>query len=137
MLLSEDEVRFPMVPTLCRTLGVKGHRPVVGTWDCKHLLYVFASVNVTSCALHTDTVESRTGLYRATGESKTQRLQSQKGRTGVVEARREKRGKVLRAIAEAYPHLEAECLARGNREGLDRFSGAAATAGEQVRILST
>jgi len=22
-----------MVPTLCRTLGVKGHRPVVGTWD--------------------------------------------------------------------------------------------------------
>lgn len=64
-----------MVPTLCRTLGVKGHRPVVGTWDCKHLLYVFASVNVTSGALHTDTVESRTGLYRHTGESKTRRLQ--------------------------------------------------------------
>lgn len=64
-----------MVPTLCRTLGVKGHRPVVGTWDNKHLLYVFASVNVTSCALHTDTVESRTGLDRRTGESKTRRLQ--------------------------------------------------------------
>jgi transposase len=64
-----------MVPTLCRTLGVKGHRPVVGTWDNKHLLYVFASVNVISCALHTDTVESRTGLYRRTGESKTRRLQ--------------------------------------------------------------
>jgi transposase len=64
-----------MVPTLCRTLGVKGHRPVVGTWDNKQLLHVFASVNVTSCALHTDTVESRTGLYRATGESKTRRLQ--------------------------------------------------------------
>jgi len=73
--LSEDEARFPMVPTLCRTLGVKGHRPVVGTWDNKHLLYVFASVNVTSCTLHTDTVESRTGLYRRTGESKTRRLQ--------------------------------------------------------------
>jgi hypothetical protein len=55
--LSQDEARFPMVPTLCRTLGVKGHRPVVGTWDCKHLLYVFASVNVVSSALHTDTVE--------------------------------------------------------------------------------
>ncbi len=64
-----------MGPTLCRTLGVKGHRPVVGTWDNKHLVYVFASVNVVSCALHTDTVESRTGLYRATGESKTRRLQ--------------------------------------------------------------
>jgi transposase len=64
-----------MVPTLCRTLGVKGHRPVVGTWDNKHMLYVFASVNVITSALHTDTVESRTGLYRATGESKTRRLQ--------------------------------------------------------------
>ena len=64
-----------MVPTLCRTLGVKGHRPIVGTWDNKHLLYVFASVNVTSAALHTDTVESATGLYRRTGESKTRRLQ--------------------------------------------------------------
>jgi transposase len=73
--LSQDEARFPMVPTLCRTLGVKGHRPVVGSWDNKHLLYVFASVNVTSYALHTDTVESRTGLYRLTGESKTRRLQ--------------------------------------------------------------
>jgi transposase len=64
-----------MVPTLCRTLGVKGHRPVVGTWDNKHLVYVFASVNVTSCAVHTDTVEMATGLYRRTGESKTRRLQ--------------------------------------------------------------
>jgi hypothetical protein len=73
--LSQDEARFPMVPTLCRTLGVKGHRPTVGTWDCKHLLYVFASVNVVSNALHTDTVASRTGLYRLTGESKTKRLQ--------------------------------------------------------------
>jgi transposase len=73
--LSQDEARFPMVPTLCRTLGVKGHRPAVGTWDNKHLLYVFASVNVVSCALHTDTVESRTGLYARTGESKARRLQ--------------------------------------------------------------
>jgi serine/threonine protein kinase/transposase len=75
VLLSEDEARFPMAPTLCRTLGVKGRRPVVGTWDNKHLLYVFASVNVASCALHTDTVEGRTGLSRRTGESKTRRLQ--------------------------------------------------------------
>jgi transposase len=64
-----------MVPTLCRTLGVKGHQPVLGSWDCKHLLYVFASVNVVACALHTDTVESRTGLYRQAGERKTRRLQ--------------------------------------------------------------
>jgi hypothetical protein len=73
--LSQDEARFPMVPTLCSTLGVKGHRPVVGSWDCKDLLYVFASVNVVTARLHTDTVESRTGLLRRTGESKTRRLQ--------------------------------------------------------------
>lgn len=64
-----------MVPTLCRTLGVKGHRPVVGTRDCKGLLHVFASVNVVTSALHTKTVAYRTGLYRRTGESKTRRLQ--------------------------------------------------------------
>jgi transposase len=64
-----------MVPTLCRTLGVKGHRPVVGTWDCKHLLHVFATVEVITARLHTNTVESRTGLLRRTGESKTRRLQ--------------------------------------------------------------
>jgi transposase len=75
VLLSQDEARFPMVPTVCRTLGVKGHRPIVGTWDCKDILYVFASVNVTTSALHTHTVESRTGLLRRTGESKTRRLQ--------------------------------------------------------------
>ena len=31
VLLSQDEARFPMVPTLGATLGVKGHRPRVGT----------------------------------------------------------------------------------------------------------
>ena len=35
-----------MVPTLAATLGVKGHRPTVGTRDCKDLLYVFAVVNL-------------------------------------------------------------------------------------------
>jgi len=75
VLLSQDEARFPMVPTLCRTLGVKGHRPAVGTWDCKDILYVFASANVTTSALHTSTVEGRTGLLRRSGESKARRLQ--------------------------------------------------------------
>ena len=46
VLLSQDEARFPMVPTLAATLGVKGHRPMVGTRDCKDLLYVFAVVNL-------------------------------------------------------------------------------------------
>ena len=59
MLLSQDEARFPMVPTMCRTLGVKGHRPVVGTWDCKDLLYVSAVVNAVTRSECTVTLGSR------------------------------------------------------------------------------
>lgn len=79
-----------MVPTLCRTPGVKGHRPVVGTWDCKDMLHVFAAVNVVTSRLHTKTVACRTGLYRRTGQSKTRLLQ----RTFAAH---------LRQIAARYP----------------------------------
>ncbi len=75
VLLSQDEARFPMVPTATATLGVKGHRPVVGTWDCKDLLYVFAVVNLLSCAIHSNTLESPKDAKKKTGKSKTRRLQ--------------------------------------------------------------
>jgi hypothetical protein len=75
VLLSQDEARFPMVPTLGRTLGVKGHRPIVGTRDCKDLVYVFAVVNVVTAALHANLVESPKGATKRTGKSKTRRLQ--------------------------------------------------------------
>lgn len=75
MLLSQDEARFPMVPTLCRTLGVKGHRPVVGTRDCKDLVYVFAVVNVVTAAIHANLVGSPKDAARKTGKSKVRRLQ--------------------------------------------------------------
>ena len=64
-----------MVPTLAATLGVKGHRPTVGTRDCKDLLYVFAVVNVLSAAIHSNTLESPKDAKRQTGQSKTKRLQ--------------------------------------------------------------
>ena len=64
-----------MVPTLTATLGVKGHRPVVGSWDCKHLLYVLAVLNVVTAAVHATTVESRRDAARKTGKSKNRRLQ--------------------------------------------------------------
>ena len=64
-----------MVPTLRATLGVKGHRPAVGTWDCKDLLYVFAVVNLVSAALHANLVDSPKGAKAKTGKSKTRRLQ--------------------------------------------------------------
>jgi transposase len=75
VLLSQDEGRFPMVPTLGPTLGVKGHRPLVGTRDCKDLLYVFAVVNLVSAALHSNTLESPKDAKKKTGQSKTRRLQ--------------------------------------------------------------
>jgi hypothetical protein len=81
-----------MVPTPCRTLGVKGHRPVVGTWGRKDLLHVFAAVNATA-QLHTEAVAYRTGLYRRTGESKTRRLQ------GAL-------AEHLRQVAARYPAAE-------------------------------
>ena len=64
-----------MVPTLGPTLGVKGHRPLVGTRDCKDLLYVFGVINVVTGALHTNTLESPARAKAKTGRSKTRRMQ--------------------------------------------------------------
>jgi transposase len=75
VLLSQDEARLPMVPTLQATLGVKGHRPKVGTWDCKDLMYLFCVVNLISGALHSNTLECPKDAKKKTGKSKTARLQ--------------------------------------------------------------
>src|SRR5262249_9556787 len=75
VLLSQDEARFPMVPTLGATLGVKGHRPMVGTRDNKDLLYVFAVINVVTAAVHTNLLESPATAQQATGRSQPRRLQ--------------------------------------------------------------
>lgn len=76
VLLSQDEARFPMVPTLAATLGVKGHRPTVGTRDCKDLLDVFAVVNLANAALHANTLESPKDAKKRTGLNKTRRMQA-------------------------------------------------------------
>jgi transposase len=73
--LSQDEARFPMVPTLTATLGVKGHRPTVGTRDCKDLLYVFAVINLVTAAVHSNTLESPKDAKKKTGKSKNRRMQ--------------------------------------------------------------
>lgn len=75
VLLSQDEARFPMVPTLTATLGVKGHRPTAGTRDCKDLLYVFAVVSVVTAAVHANLLDSPARAKQATGQSKTRRMQ--------------------------------------------------------------
>ena len=63
------------MPTLQATLGVKGHRPVVGTRDCKDVLYVFAVMNLISGVLHSNTLESLQAANRKGGQSKTKRMQ--------------------------------------------------------------
>ena len=64
-----------MVPTLQATLGVKGHRPMIGTRDCKDVLYVFAVLNLISGAVHATTVESLQKENRKSEDSKTRRMQ--------------------------------------------------------------
>jgi transposase len=95
VLLSQDEARFPMVPTLGPTLGVKGHRPVVGTRDCKDLLYVLGSVDVVTGRLLANTLESPADAKRKTGRNKTRRMQ------GAFAAH-------LRHLARLYPKAKHE-----------------------------
>ncbi len=64
-----------MVPTLAATLGVKGHRPVVGTRDCKDVLYVFAVLNLITGAVHANALESLQAANRKRQEGKTRRMQ--------------------------------------------------------------
>ena len=64
------------MPTLRATLGVKGHRPVVGTWDNKDLVSSFASMNVVTGQLTTRLLESPAKATRRPGSSKTARVQA-------------------------------------------------------------
>ena len=123
VLLSQDEARFPMVPTLGATLGVKGHRPTVGTRDCKDLLYVFAVVNVITAALHCNILESPARAKKVTGRSKTRRLQEafaahlrhvgqvypaaeHKRVVLIIDNAPWHRGQLIDVAMAEYPHLE-------------------------------
>jgi DDE superfamily endonuclease len=121
--LSQDEARVPMVPTLAATLGVKGHRPTVGTRDNKDLLYVFAVVNLATAALHTNLLASPKNAKAKTGRSKTRRMQDgfaahlrHVGRVYpagtsrrvvlVIDNAPWHRGKVIEEVLADHPHLE-------------------------------
>jgi len=82
-----------MVPTLAATLGVKGHRPLVGTRDCKDLLDVFGAINLVTAAVPSHTLESPKDAKKRTGKSKTRRLQ-------------EAFAAHLRHVSRAYPRQE-------------------------------
>jgi transposase len=90
MLLSQEEARFPVGPTLTTTLGVKGPRPGVGTDDHQALVYPFAAVPVRSFQLTPRLRERPVRATAQTGQSQTRRLP-------------EALAKPLREIARAYP----------------------------------
>ena len=75
-MLSQDEARFPLVPTLCTTLGVKGQRPLVGTWDNKDLVYCCAALNLVPGQLTTRLLDQPFHSQAKPGRSKQQRLQA-------------------------------------------------------------
>jgi transposase len=64
VLLSQDEARFSMIPTLRTTLGLKGHRPIVGNGDCHDAIYVFGALNLVTGHLCTRIVERQRASSR-------------------------------------------------------------------------
>jgi transposase len=57
VLRSQDEARFSLIPTLRTTLGLKGHRPLVGHLDGHDLVYVFGALTMVTGRLTTRLVE--------------------------------------------------------------------------------
>lgn len=56
-MLSQDEARFSLIPTLRTTLSIKGQRPIVGNLDCHDILSVFGALNLVTGRLTTRLVE--------------------------------------------------------------------------------
>jgi transposase len=117
-LLSQDEARFAMIPTLRTTLGVKGHRPLVGNLDCHDVLYVFGALNLVTGRLTTCLVERP-----RTTRSKQRYLQAAFARhlrdiaraypaeqfprvVVVIDKASWHRGALVTAVLETFPHLE-------------------------------
>lgn len=117
-MLSQDEARFSLVPTLRTTLGVKGHRPLVGNLDCHDVLYVFGALNLVTGRLTPCLVERP-----RTMQSKQRYLQEAFGRhvrdiaraypaaqyprvVVVIDKASWHRGAFVTAVLRAFPHLE-------------------------------
>jgi hypothetical protein len=120
-LLSQDEARFSMLPTLRTTLGVKGHRPLVGNLDCHDVLYVCGALNLVTGRLTTCLVERpRTATPT---RAKQRYLQAAFARhlrdiaraypaaqyprvVVVIDKAAWHRGALITAALQAFPHLE-------------------------------
>jgi len=92
-----------MVPTLTAVLGVKGHRPEVGTRDDKDLLYSLGSVNVVDGRLHTSTLPCEVKPLRKAREAARKQGQKAPSKTGRLQ---QAFADHLEAVAKAYPKEE-------------------------------
>jgi transposase len=108
-----------MIPTLRTTLGVKGHRPLVGNLDCHDVLYVFGALNLVTGRLTTRLVERPRTPTRSTQRYLQAAFArhlcdivraypaAQYPRVVVVIAKASwHRGALVTAVLEACPHLE-------------------------------
>jgi transposase len=119
VLLSQDEARFSLIPTLRTTLGVKGHRPLVGNLDGHDGLYGCGALNLVTGQLTTRIVERP----RRPTRSKQHYLQAAFARhlrdivraypaahyprvVVVIDHASWHRGAFITAVLQAYPHLE-------------------------------
>lgn len=116
-MLSQDEAKFPLVPTLLKTLGVKGHRPVVGNDDNKDKVYLFGSLNLVSGNLLTNTVKwakikklRKFSMQKAFVNHLRHVAQIYPAKVGkvvlIVDNARWHRGKAVDSLLQEYPHLE-------------------------------
>jgi hypothetical protein len=75
-VLSQDEARFPLVPTLHVPLGVQGCRPLVGTWENKDQVYRVAALHLVTGPWTTRWLEQPARRTAKTGHRTQQRLQT-------------------------------------------------------------
>jgi transposase len=96
---------------------------MVGTWDCKDLVYAFGSLNLVNGQLSTRLLDSPARATKKTGKSKTRRLQEAFARflrdiartypasrfswvVIVIDNAPWHRGALITAVLEQCPHLE-------------------------------
>lgn len=124
MLLYQDEARFSLVPTLCRSLGLKGHRLEVGTFDNKNAMYLFGALHAVDGRLSTQMIPWLTkNGGRPQGTSKNRQMQrafvrflrhlaksypasAHRRVVVVIDNAPWHRGDAVREVLAQHPHLE-------------------------------
>ena len=75
--LSQNRPTSSAEEAKCFKFGVKGHRTTVGTRDGKHLVYIFAVVNMVTATVYANLVESPQDAMKRMGQNKNRRLQEE------------------------------------------------------------